>query len=155
MSWKGLKKAVNRLPHLLQVKTGSVQQSELFADPEFDNSHTQFDELQQLSSRLADAAKKYQEALQSMLKHQEQFSRVLMEVYEPIPGKYDGQTTGSSGGGSGFGNNGGVGGLNSKVASLKRQRAQTAESSIKRAQLFQQACNDLCQDLTEQIVCVR
>jgi hypothetical protein len=44
--------------------------------------------LDELSTRLNDAAKKYKEALGNMLKHQESFGKVLLEVYEPIQGKF-------------------------------------------------------------------
>ena len=41
-----------------------------------------------MSSRLHDSAKKYKDALAAMIKHQESFARVLLEVYQPISGRF-------------------------------------------------------------------
>lgn len=133
MSWKGFKKAVTRLPHVIQSKTGYSESN--YIDQDFDELRTQFEELQQLSIRLHDAASKYREAAQSMLKHQEAFSKVLLEVYEPIPGKFES-----------------VGGLGGQTNSMKRNRQLTADSSLNRAQLFQQSCAALSTDLVAQVV---
>jgi hypothetical protein len=134
MSWKGFKKAVVRLPHMLQSKAGYSDSN--YVDSEFDELRSQFEELQQLSVRLHDAASKYREAVQSMLKHQEAFSKVLLEVYEPIPGKFEGSS----------------GALSGQTNSMKRIRQQTAETSLSRAQLFQQSCSNLSAELMSQIV---
>eukprot|EP00158_Paraphelidium_tribonemae_P002864 Partr_v1_DN25735_c0_g1_i2_m74576 putative Actin-associated protein len=134
MSWKGLKKAVNRLPHMLQAKTGSAEET---VDEEFDFWSDQLTELDQLSGRLHDSATKYKLALTAMLKHQQSFAQTLLECYEPIQGRYQSQES-----------------VHSSMGSLslsRKDRPMTPEASLKRAQDFAELSESVATNLVPQL----
>lgn len=91
--------------------------------------------MDQLTSRLSDGAKKYKEALAAMLKHQESFAKTLLEVYEPITGKFPSadNLSGSEG---------------MLYSPTKKNRPNTPEKSLLRAQQFQR----ITKEASEQVL---
>ncbi|KAJ3410154.1 hypothetical protein HDV05_004034 [Chytridiales sp. JEL 0842] len=81
MSWKGLQKAVARLPHTFLTKAGFNSET---IDPEFQDLESRFQSLETNASKLHTDAKKFKDSLAMMLQHQESFAVTLKEVYEPL-----------------------------------------------------------------------
>ncbi|KAI3641175.1 hypothetical protein MIR68_000781 [Amoeboaphelidium protococcarum] len=93
MSWKGFKKAVNRLPHQFQSNMGMVDQSIQTKDEEFDFYKQQFEDLNALTLKLQDASAKYKESVAKMLNHQVSFAKTMVEVYEEIEARKFGSSS--------------------------------------------------------------
>ncbi|KAJ3292847.1 hypothetical protein HDU76_007121, partial [Blyttiomyces sp. JEL0837] len=81
MSWKGLTKAVARLPQMVMTKAGYSEET---VDPEFAELEERFKSLDTNARKLHEDAKKFKDSLSLMLAHQESFAITLKEVYEPI-----------------------------------------------------------------------
>ncbi|KAJ3126232.1 hypothetical protein HK100_010358 [Physocladia obscura] len=78
MSLKGFTKAVARLPHLVMAKSGYTSET---VDPEFADLEDRFKLLDTSARKLSDDAKKFKDALSSLLMHQELFAGTLLEYY--------------------------------------------------------------------------
>ncbi|KAI9363996.1 hypothetical protein DFJ73DRAFT_480677 [Zopfochytrium polystomum] len=81
MSWKGLTKAVARLPQLVMTRAGYAEGTQ---DPEFTEIEENFKLFDANARKLHEDAKKFKDSLSLMLAHQESFASTLKEVYEPI-----------------------------------------------------------------------
>ncbi|KAI9331734.1 hypothetical protein BDR26DRAFT_824320 [Obelidium mucronatum] len=81
MSFKGIAKAVARLPHLVGKTAGYASET---VDPEFQDLEDRFKLLDASARKLSEDAKKFKDALASMLNHQDMFASTLLEVYHPI-----------------------------------------------------------------------
>ncbi|KAI8584386.1 hypothetical protein K450DRAFT_219612 [Umbelopsis ramanniana AG] len=79
MSWKGLQKAVSRLPHQIMSKKGDVTR-----DPEYMELEKQFKLLSQNAQRLQTDAETYRDGVAAMLNHQASFSEYLSILYQPL-----------------------------------------------------------------------
>ncbi|KAJ3075209.1 hypothetical protein HDU98_008935 [Podochytrium sp. JEL0797] len=82
MSLKGFTKAVARLPHLVMAKSGYSTET---VDPEFQDLEERFKLLDSSARKLSEDAKKFKDALSSMLSHQEVFAATLLEYKETDP----------------------------------------------------------------------
>ncbi|KAJ3058474.1 hypothetical protein HDU99_006789, partial [Rhizoclosmatium hyalinum] len=76
MSLKGFTKAVARLPQLVMSKSGYSQET---VDPEYQDLEERFKLLDTSARKLSEDAKKFKDALSSMLSHQESFASTLLE----------------------------------------------------------------------------
>ncbi|KAJ3198723.1 hypothetical protein HDU82_001078, partial [Entophlyctis luteolus] len=79
MSLKGFTKAVARLPHLVMAKSGYSTET---VDPEFAELEERLKLLDASARKLSDDAKKFKDALASLLAHQESFASTLLEYKE-------------------------------------------------------------------------
>ncbi|KAG0303341.1 hypothetical protein BGZ98_006778 [Dissophora globulifera] len=84
MSWKGLTKAVSRLPHTLSTKTGIRDATSDFEFKELDSKFTACEK--STAAFLSDACK-YRDSVTSLLNHQAEFGIILAEVYDPALGE--------------------------------------------------------------------
>lgn len=94
MSWKGFKKAVERLPQRVLSKAGYAEET---IDPEFTEYEIQFKLLCEQTKKLADDAVKFKDALTNMLSHQAVFAETLLDLYQPISGSSRGVVTSPGG----------------------------------------------------------
>ncbi|KAJ3280799.1 hypothetical protein HDU79_011337 [Rhizoclosmatium sp. JEL0117] len=120
MSLKGFTKAVARLPQLVMSKSGYSQET---VDPEYQDLEERFKLLDTSARKLSEDAKKFKDALSSMLSHQESFASTLLEVYSPISA-YSPSTNAD-------------GQVISPRRSSTKQHAETPQMSFKAAQDFQ------------------
>ncbi|KAI9018956.1 hypothetical protein DFJ74DRAFT_708164 [Hyaloraphidium curvatum] len=81
MSWKGFKKAVERLPH--QVMGGGATT----VDEDFNELESELKHLETCATKLRNDAEKFKEAVHASLDHQEKMAQVLSEAYQPIPSR--------------------------------------------------------------------
>ncbi|KAG2184907.1 hypothetical protein INT43_000820 [Umbelopsis isabellina] len=79
MSWKGLQKAVSRLPHQILSKKGDVTR-----DPEFAALERQFKDVSKVVERFQTDAEAYRDGVAAMLNHQASFSEYLAILYQPL-----------------------------------------------------------------------
>lgn len=79
MSWKGLQKAVSRLPHQILSKKGDVTR-----DPEFTALERQFKDVSKIVERFQADAEAYRDGVAAMLNHQASFSEYLAILYQPL-----------------------------------------------------------------------
>lgn len=84
MSFRGFQKSVVRAPQHFRVKFNIGEQSK---DPVFIDAERRFHELEVETKRLHDESKKYFDAINGMLNHQIEFSKVMTEIYKPISGR--------------------------------------------------------------------
>jgi amphiphysin len=87
MSWKGFKKAVNRLPYMIQQKAGYSDET---VDDDYNAIIGQYQEFVELSKKLLDYSIKYKAALAGMFTHQESTAKTFELVYEPMGASRDG-----------------------------------------------------------------
>ncbi|KAI8592352.1 hypothetical protein BDZ88DRAFT_486806 [Geranomyces variabilis] len=81
MSWKGLSKAVARLPTRLAQRTGYASET---VDQEYLELEAQFKRLEGMARKFTEDAKKFKDSLSAMLAHQARFAEMLVQVYRPI-----------------------------------------------------------------------
>ncbi|KAJ3163174.1 hypothetical protein HDU86_002343 [Geranomyces michiganensis] len=81
MSWKGLSKAVARLPTRLAQRTGYASET---VDQEYLELESQFKRLEGMARKFTEDAKKFKDSLSAMLAHQARFAEMLVQVYRPI-----------------------------------------------------------------------
>jgi len=79
MSWKGLQKAVSRLPHQILSK-----KAEVTMDPDFMELEKQLKEVTRHAERLQADAETYRDGVAAMLNHQASFSDCLSILYQPL-----------------------------------------------------------------------
>ncbi|KAI2473285.1 BAR-domain-containing protein [Annulohypoxylon bovei var. microspora] len=84
MSFRGFQKSVVRAPQQFKAKFNIGEQSQ---DPVFIDAERRFHELEVETKRLHDESKKYFDAINGMLNHQIEFSKVMTEIYKPISGR--------------------------------------------------------------------
>ncbi|KAJ1976860.1 BAR adaptor protein Hob1 [Dimargaris cristalligena] len=80
MSWKGLKKAVNRLPHQVMSKVGQADRT---ADEEYDSYASQITEMRQSAAKLNVDAQRYRDSVSDMLNFQYSMTHSLLNIYKP------------------------------------------------------------------------
>ncbi|KAJ3384511.1 hypothetical protein HDU84_002904 [Entophlyctis sp. JEL0112] len=137
MSLKGFTKAVARLPHLVMAKSGYSTET---VDPEFAELEERLKLLDASARKLSDDAKKFKDALASLLAHQESFASTLLEVYSPINAYSTPPSTS-------------VGGTNSESVSVGRHShtnknyKETNQESLRAAQEFSNAAQEARQAL--------
>ncbi|KAF9431759.1 hypothetical protein BGZ76_011735 [Entomortierella beljakovae] len=90
MSWKGLTKAVSRLPHTLSTKTGIRDATN---DYEFKDMNDRFTECEKATTSLVTEVCKYRDSVTALLNHQAEFGIILAEVYDPSLGEPSGEVT--------------------------------------------------------------
>ncbi|KAG0205813.1 hypothetical protein BGX33_007727 [Mortierella sp. NVP41] len=90
MSWKGLTKAVSRLPHTLSTKTGIRDAT---TDHEFKDMNTKFTASEKSTTLLLAEICKYRDSVTALLNHQAEFGIILAEIYDPSLGVPNGEVT--------------------------------------------------------------
>ncbi|KAJ3299224.1 hypothetical protein HK104_009689 [Borealophlyctis nickersoniae] len=81
MSFKGLAKAVARLPTRVAQRAGYAGET---VDQEYNELEARFKNLEQYAVRLHDDARKFKDSLSAMLAHEASFAETLVEVYQPV-----------------------------------------------------------------------
>ncbi|KAF9112075.1 hypothetical protein BGX27_004024 [Mortierella sp. AM989] len=90
MSWKGLTKAVSRLPHTLSTKTGIRDAT---TDHGFKEMNNRFTACEKATDTLLMEVRKYRDSVTALLNHQAEFGIVLAEIYDPSLGEPSGEVT--------------------------------------------------------------
>ncbi|KAK3846930.1 MAG: hypothetical protein J3R72DRAFT_432743 [Linnemannia gamsii] len=90
MSWKGLTKAVSRLPHTLGTKTGIRDAT---TDHEFKDMNNNFTASEKSTTLLLAEVCKYRDSVTALLNHQAEFGIILAEIYDPSLGVPSGEVT--------------------------------------------------------------
>ncbi|KAI8904464.1 hypothetical protein EDD86DRAFT_249825 [Gorgonomyces haynaldii] len=81
MSWKGFKKAINRLPATIGKATGNISETK---DEEYEQYSQQLENLYTLAKKLSEDAKKFKDSLSLMLSHQSQIADEFVQVFMSI-----------------------------------------------------------------------
>ncbi|KAJ2701905.1 BAR adaptor protein Hob1 [Coemansia sp. IMI 209128] len=81
MSWKGFKKALERMPHQLQSK---IRKGGNTVDPEFDDLRARFIDLEQATKDLFLQAAKFRDSIRGMLLYQTSYLEQVLAMYRPI-----------------------------------------------------------------------
>ncbi|KAJ2005796.1 BAR adaptor protein Hob1 [Coemansia thaxteri] len=81
MSWKGFKKALERMPHQLQSK---IRKGGVTVDPEFDDLRVRFVDLEQATKDLFVQAAKFRDSIRGMLLYQASYLEQVLAMYRPI-----------------------------------------------------------------------
>ncbi|KAJ1822375.1 BAR adaptor protein Hob1 [Coemansia sp. RSA 2599] len=87
MSWKGFKKALERMPHQLQSKIGRGSKT---TDPEFDELKVRFEELEKDTNSLFEQTAQFRDSVRSLLIYQTSYLEQILAVYRPISTDPDG-----------------------------------------------------------------
>ncbi|KAJ2706174.1 BAR adaptor protein Hob1 [Coemansia sp. IMI 203386] len=87
MSWKGFKKALERMPHQLQSKIGRGNKT---SDPEFDELKARFEELEKDTSSLFEQTAQFRDSVRGLLIYQTSYLEQILAVYRPISTDPDG-----------------------------------------------------------------
>ncbi|KAF9126695.1 hypothetical protein BGW39_006442 [Mortierella sp. 14UC] len=90
MSWKGLTKAVSRLPHTLGTKTGIRDAT---TDHEFKEMNNNFTASEKSTTLLLAEVCRYRDSVTALLNHQAEFGIILAEIYDPSLGVPSGEVT--------------------------------------------------------------
>ncbi|KAF9189273.1 hypothetical protein BGZ51_009720 [Haplosporangium sp. Z 767] len=90
MSWKGLTKAVSRLPHTLSTKTGIRDSTN---DHEFKEMNNKFTACEKSTAALLLEVCKYRDNITALLNRQAEFGIILAEIYDPSLGMPSGEVT--------------------------------------------------------------
>jgi len=90
MSWKGTKKTFGRLPQNIRVKTGLGSATR---DIQFDDVLNRFNELHIGTEKLYKDAIRFRDGVSHLLNHQYNISDLLVELYNPIVGKKEIEST--------------------------------------------------------------
>ncbi|RIA95020.1 hypothetical protein C1645_758614 [Glomus cerebriforme] len=90
MSWKGTKKTFGRLPQNIRVKTGLGTATR---DIQLDDILSRFNELHTGTEKMYKDAIKFRDGVSHMLNHQANISDILVELYSPIVGKNETEST--------------------------------------------------------------
>ncbi|ORY01847.1 BAR-domain-containing protein [Basidiobolus meristosporus CBS 931.73] len=93
MSWKGFKKAVERLPSQMMSKVGRIEET---VDPELKRLVDHFSQLEAAAIRLNADAIKYRDSIVSLLDTQASFGNSLVDLYNPISDTLDPEAAPSS-----------------------------------------------------------
>ncbi|KAJ2888594.1 BAR adaptor protein Hob1, partial [Coemansia aciculifera] len=81
MSWKGFKKALERMPHQLQSK---IRKGGTTVDPEFDDLRVRFLDMEQATKDLFLQAAKFRDSIRGMLLYQTSYLEQVLAIYRPI-----------------------------------------------------------------------
>ncbi|KAJ2886933.1 BAR adaptor protein Hob1 [Coemansia asiatica] len=81
MSWKGFKKALERMPHQLHSKIGRGSKT---GDPEFDELKARFEELEKDTNSLFEQTAQFRDSVRSLLVYQTSYLEQILAVYRPI-----------------------------------------------------------------------
>ncbi|KAJ1723837.1 BAR adaptor protein Hob1 [Coemansia erecta] len=87
MSWKGFKKALERMPHQLQSKIGRGSGT---SDPEYDELTQRFGQLENDTKGLFEQTAQFRDSIRSMLVYQISYLEQILAVYRPISTDPDG-----------------------------------------------------------------
>ncbi|KAL1925184.1 uncharacterized protein VTP21DRAFT_67 [Calcarisporiella thermophila] len=87
MSWKGLQKAVNRLPHQIKAATGYSEETK---DQEFKTFEARFTQIEKAAVQLHSDAQKYRDGISAFMMHEVSAAETLVDLYNPINGRDDG-----------------------------------------------------------------
>ncbi|KAJ2157396.1 BAR adaptor protein Hob1 [Coemansia sp. RSA 552] len=89
MSWKGFKKALERMPHQLQTKIGRGSKT---VDSEFDELQVRFVELERVTKELFQQTAQFRDGIRGMLVYQSAYLEHVLAMYRPISTDPDGNT---------------------------------------------------------------
>ncbi|KAJ2357553.1 BAR adaptor protein Hob1 [Coemansia sp. RSA 2618] len=81
MSWKGFKKALERMPHQLQSKIGRGSKT---VDAEFDELKVKFEEMERVSKDLFSQTAQFRDAIRGILVYQSAYLEQVLAMYRPI-----------------------------------------------------------------------
>ncbi|KAJ1928296.1 BAR adaptor protein Hob1 [Tieghemiomyces parasiticus] len=81
MSWRGMKKALNRLPHQVMSKVG---QSERTVDEEYEAAARQITEMRHSATRLNVDAQRFRDSVSDVVNSQYNFIANLCDLYRPL-----------------------------------------------------------------------
>ncbi|KAI8322855.1 BAR-domain-containing protein [Martensiomyces pterosporus] len=81
MSWKGFKKALERMPHQLQSKIGRGAKT---VDPDFDDLKLRFVDLEGVTKSLFMSASQFRDSIRETLVYQVAFMEQILATYRPI-----------------------------------------------------------------------
>ncbi|KAJ2362645.1 BAR adaptor protein Hob1 [Coemansia sp. RSA 2610] len=81
MSWKGFKKALERMPHQLQSKIGRGSRT---VDAEFDELKVRFEEMERVTNGLFAQAAQFRDGIRGMLVYQSAYLEQVLAIYRPI-----------------------------------------------------------------------
>ncbi|KAJ2785065.1 BAR adaptor protein Hob1 [Coemansia javaensis] len=87
MSWKGFKKALERMPHQLQSKIGRGAKT---TDPEFDDLQARFVAMEKVTKELFQQATRFRDGLHGLLVYQSAYLEHVLALYRPISTDVDG-----------------------------------------------------------------
>ncbi|KAI9505973.1 hypothetical protein BX070DRAFT_187033 [Coemansia spiralis] len=81
MSWKGFKKALERMPHQIQSK---ISRSVTTVDDDYENLKSQFVEMEKSVKELFRHATEFRDSIRNMLIYQTAYLEQVLAVYKPI-----------------------------------------------------------------------
>ncbi|KAJ1743980.1 BAR adaptor protein Hob1 [Coemansia sp. RSA 1821] len=81
MSWKGFKKALERMPHQLQSKIGRGSKT---VDAEFDELKARFEDMEQTTKLLFTQTAQFRDGIRGMLVYQSAYLEQVLAIYRPI-----------------------------------------------------------------------
>ncbi|CAI2177929.1 1405_t:CDS:2 [Funneliformis geosporum] len=90
MSWKGTSRALGRLPQHIRAKTGLGTSTQ---DTDYDDILNRFVELHNKTEQMYKDAVKFRDGISFILNHQANFSDIMVELYNPIVGKNEAEST--------------------------------------------------------------
>ncbi|PIA16466.1 BAR-domain-containing protein [Coemansia reversa NRRL 1564] len=89
MSWKGFKKALERMPHQLQSKIGRGTRT---VDSEFDEFKQKFIEMETSTKNLFQQTAQFRDGIRGMLVYQSAYFEQVLAIYRPISTDPEGST---------------------------------------------------------------
>ncbi|KAJ2804414.1 BAR adaptor protein Hob1 [Coemansia guatemalensis] len=89
MSWKGFKKALERMPHQLQSKIGRGSKT---VDSEFDELKQKFIEMETSTKNLFQQTAQFRDGIRGMLVYQSAYFEQVLAIYRPISTDPEGNT---------------------------------------------------------------
>ncbi|KAJ2709527.1 BAR adaptor protein Hob1 [Coemansia spiralis] len=81
MSWKGFKKALERMPHQLQSKIGRGSKT---VDPEFDEVKERFVQMERVTKELFQQTAQFRDGVRGLLVYQGAYLEQVLAIYRPI-----------------------------------------------------------------------
>ncbi|CAG8476822.1 7767_t:CDS:2 [Paraglomus occultum] len=81
MSWKGIVKSVNRLPHNIRTATGLGESTR---DYKYEELVSAFDALQKDAYKLHDEARKFRKSVSDLFLHGANIAEILVDIYNPV-----------------------------------------------------------------------
>ncbi|KAJ1918098.1 BAR adaptor protein Hob1 [Mycoemilia scoparia] len=81
MSWKGFKKAMERLPHQVTSKMGKGSKT---IDDDYEVQRERFKDIETIIKKIFEDASKFRDGITNALKYQENFLQLIKDLYCPI-----------------------------------------------------------------------